>query len=204
MKNKQPDPNKVEQLRAALEQYNEQAARGETGSFFDEEREVNTAKARKRALGLLEQRARSAHELETRLLDADFPRELVEDVVDSLTRVGLVDDRVFAHEWVRQRHARRGKSARILDQELRNKGVSQSHRQEALAQVTDESEENVAYRFAEKKARTIKVLPQDRSQRDKDLRKVVGVLARRGFSSGLSMSVAKNVLDARYEELEDL
>ena len=43
--------------------------------------------------------------------------------------------------------------------------------------------------------------PDDVTVRDKDLRRVVGVLARRGFNQGLSMAIAREALDARYSEL---
>ncbi|WP_284522862.1 regulatory protein RecX [Corynebacterium aquatimens] len=139
---------------------------------------------RKRALGLLDQRARSRHELRGRLIDAEFAPELVDEVLDTLEQSGLLDDRVFATEWVRQRAARRGKSARALDMELRDKGVAPDVRAEALEQISEEDEASQARILAEKKAREVKVPPADRSEYDKALRRVVGVLARRGTTQG--------------------
>ncbi|MCP1388647.1 recombination regulator RecX [Corynebacterium sp. TA-R-1] len=199
----QPDPAKVAKPQRALEAYEEQSQSGEGTGLFDRTREEALAPIRKRALGLLDQRARSRHELRGRLIDAEFEPELVDDVLDSLEGSGLLDDRVFASEWVRQRAARRGKSARALDMELRDKGVAADVRAEALDQITEEDEARQARAFAEKKAREVKTPPADRAEYDKALRRVVGVLARRGYNAGMSMQLAREALDSRIADLQE-
>ena len=190
-----PDPHKVAQLRAALEHF-------QPGTLFDREEEQTLAPVRTRALRLLDQRARSKSELRSRLISAEFDPELVERVLDSLENSGLVNDAVFASEWVRQRSQRRGKSARALDMELLDKGVAEPVRQEALSQITAEDEEAAARAVAEKKAREVKAAPSDRAEYDKHLRRIVGVMARRGYSSALSLRLGREVLDARIAECE--
>ena len=194
----QPSPEKLEKLRQALEAYE---AGDAGGQLVDANAEAAKAPVRSRALGLLDQRARSRKELRDRLVAADFEPDVVEDVVDDLAGVGLVDDETFAKEWVRQRHARRGKSARALNIELKEKGVEAADRAAALEQITEESEEAVARRVAEKKARTLKSVPADRHERDKFLRRIVGTLARRGYRQELVMRISIDVLDARIAEL---
>ncbi|QCB28643.1 recombination regulator RecX [Corynebacterium endometrii] len=196
----QPAPEKLEQLRQALEAYESGEA---GGGLFDREAEQAKSKVRKRALGLLDQRARSRHELRERLIDAEFDEEVIDLVLDDLASVGLINDEFFAREWVRQRHERRGKSSRVLDQELKRKGVSAADRAAALDQIDEADEESVARKLAEKKARTVKEVPEDRKERDKALRRIVGVLARRGFNQGMSMRIAIESLDNRIEELRD-
>lgn len=190
-----PDPHKVAQLKAALEHF-------QPGTLFDREEEQTLAPVRTRALRLLDQRARSKSELRSRLISAEFDPELVERVLDSLENSGLVNDAVFASEWVRQRSQRRGKSARALDMELLDKGVAEPVRQEALSQITAEDEEAAARAVAEKKAREVKAAPSDRAEYDKHLRRIVGVMARRGYSSALSLRLGREVLDARIAECE--
>lgn len=194
----QPSPEKLEKLRQALEAYE---AGDAGGQLVDANAEAAKAPVRSRALGLLDQRARSRKELRDRLVAADFEPDVVEDVVDDLAGVGLVDDETFAKEWVRQRHARRGKSARALNMELKEKGVEAADRAAALEQITEESEEAVARRVAEKKARALKSVPADRHERDKFLRRIVGTLARRGYRQELVMRISIDVLDARIAEL---
>lgn len=197
----QPSPEKLEKLRRALEAYESGDAGGQ---LIDAEAEAVKAPVRSRALGLLDQRARSRKELRDRLVAADFEPEVVDTVVDDLAGVGLVDDEAFAKEWVRQRHARRGKSARALNLELKEKGVEAADRAIALEQITEESEEVVARQVAEKKVRTLKRVPADRHERDKFLRRIVGTLARRGYNQELVMRISIEVLDARIAELKAL
>ena len=189
--------DKVERLRQALADF---AASG-GGTLFDEQEEEAKAAVRKRALGLLDQRARSRAELSGRLTELDFDPGVITAVLDDLAAVGLLDDQAFANEWVRQRHQRRGKSAQALDRELMAKGVAEPVRARALAQVSDEDEEVAARAAAAKKARTITTVPPDRHERDKALRRIVGVLARRGYGGEMSMRVAREELDARLAEL---
>ena len=197
----QPSPEKLEKLRRALGAYESGDAGGQ---LIDAEAEAAKAPVRSRALGLLDQRARSRKELRDRLVAADFEPEVVDTVVDDLAGAGLVDDEAFAKEWVRQRHARRGKSARALNLELKEKGVEAADRAIALEQITEESEEAVARQVAEKKVRTLKRVPADRHERDKFLRRIVGTLARRGYNQELVMRISIEVLDARIAELKAL
>lgn len=193
-----PAPEKLEQLRHAIDAYEN----GQVGAgLFDREAEEAKSKVRARALGLLDQRLRSRHELYVRLVQAEFDPEVVKDVLDDLARVGLINDAAFAAEWVRQRYKRRGKSRNALARELRDKGVRQEDRDDALDQIDAADEEAMARALAEKKAGNLKAVPADRKERDKALRRIVGVLARRGFSEGMSLSIAIAALDERCEEL---
>ena len=189
------DPEKIARLKAALEAY-----RPGSG-LIDHAREEAKSPVRKRALGLLDQRARSREELLGRLIKAEFETALVDEVLDDLAASGLINDTAFASEWVRQRAARRGKSARALDMELRDKGVGSADRAAALEQITDD-EERIARGVAEKAARKVKRAPEDRAEYDKFLRRIVGALARRGFNQGLAMRLGREALDERIAECE--
>ena len=192
----QPDPEKLEKLQQALAAYE----RGERhGELFDRTRE----EVRKRALGLLDQRARSREELRGRLVRAEFAPQVIEEVLDELERNGLINDANFAHEWVRQRAKRRGKSSRALDRELAQKGVGRADRADALAQLSEEDEEHTAREVAQKKARQVKRVPADRGEYNKLLRRVVGAMARRGFPEGMALAIGREVLEARLDELRE-
>ena len=156
---------------------------------------------RHRALLLLDQRARSRHELQERLVALDFDTRVIADVLDELEQSRLVNDHDFAMEWVRQRHELRGKSRSVLDQELQRKGISPEHRAAALEQVDDDAEYHCARELAAKKARQITKPPADYAEQEKYLRRIVGVLARRGFASGMSFAIAKEALEQRIAEL---
>lgn len=193
---------KLEKLRAALEDYAQRQSSGEPSSFFDREAEEKKAEVRRRALLLLDQRARSRSELRQRLGALEFEEAVIEEVLEDLTRAKLIDDAHFAHEWVRQRSQRRGKSSRVLDLELRDKGVDAHTRAQALEQIDSNDEWETARAVAVKKARSQSQLPADRADYDKALRRIVGALARRGFPSGMTMELSRKALDERIEELQ--
>lgn len=191
-------------VRETIEKLAQQIAEADGGSLYDAGREESKAPIRAKALRLLDQRMRSRKELVERLEAVEeFPTSMIEEVVDDLTRSGLVNDELFASEWVRQRFASRGKSKMVLNRELQEKGIDASLRSDALEQITHNAEEEVARKLAAKKAATIKTVAPDFNTKQKDLRKVVGVLARRGFPSELSMSIARDQLEERYRELEE-
>lgn len=190
-----PDPEKIARLQAALDAY-------EPGSgFIDHAHEAALAPVRKRALGLLDQRARSREELRSRLVKAEFEPKLVDEVLDDLAASGLLNDAQFASEWVRQRAARRGKSARALDMELRDKGVGGADRAAALEQISEDDEERTARDVAENAARKVKAAPSDRAEYDKQLRRIVGALARRGFNQSMALRIGREALDERVAGL---
>ena len=179
---------KLEQLRAALDHYERHGS-----DLFDHQAEDAKRQVRHRALLLLDQRARSRHELQERLVALDFDIRVIADVLDELEQSRLVNDHDFAMEWVRQRHELRGKSRSVLDQELQRKGISPEHRAAAL--------DDCARELAAKKARQITKPPADYAEQEKYLRRIVGVLARRGFASGMSFTIAKEALEQRIAEL---
>jgi regulatory protein len=75
------------------------------------------------AFRYLEARARSVAETRRRLTEAGYRRELVEGAIERLLTIGLLDDEVFARNWVesRDRASPRGETA--LRRELRLRGV---------------------------------------------------------------------------------
>jgi regulatory protein len=190
-------------VRETIEKLAQQIAAADGSSLYDAGREESKAPIRAKALRLLDQRMRSRKELVDRLSAVEeFPAEMIEEVIDDLARSGLVDDEQFASEWVRQRFAARGKSKMVLDRELRDKGIGSSQRAAALEQITHNAEEDVARKLAAKKAATIKTVAADYNAKQKDLRRVVGVLARRGFPAELSMEIAREELDEQYARLQ--
>lgn len=190
--------DKLKRLSRALERYHEEGS-----ELFDKKFEEAKAPVKHRALLLLNQRQRSRHELKQRLLSLDFEEDVVDSVLEDFEHAKLLDDQAFANEWVRQRHVARGKSRAALNHELKEKGVGRQQREEALSQVSEDDEENVASALAWKKARSIKKIPETRNDYDKALRRIVGVLARRGFGQSQSLHIARSALEQRLDELKE-
>ncbi|WP_034987752.1 recombination regulator RecX [Corynebacterium jeikeium] len=188
---------KVEALRQAIANYSP----GEGELFLDAEEEERLAPIKAKAVRLINHRARSTAELRQRLLDAEFEPEGVEEVIDRCTSSGMLDDAQFAQEWVRQREKNQKKSVAVLRRELQRKGIAPALIDDALAQVDEESQEQILEELVTKKAASVKTRPADRKEYDKALRRVVGVAARRGFPQGVTLTYARRALDARIEEL---
>ncbi|ANS27687.1 recombination regulator RecX [Rhodococcus opacus] len=150
-------------------------------------------------LRLLTDRARSRAELAERLAKKGYSPEIAERVLDRLTEVGLVNDADFAQQWVHSRHTYSGKGKRALALELRRKGIGQEDATEALAQIDSEDERARATELVEKKLRTVSA-----DDRDRAVRRLVSMLARRGFPQGMAFEVVKEQLDRAGAETDGL
>nr|WP_084479258.1 recombination regulator RecX [Nocardia jejuensis] len=148
------------------------------------------AQAKEVCLRLLADRARSRSELEDRLAAKGYSPEVAARALDRLAEVGLIDDSAFAHQWVQSRHTFSGKGKRALAQELHRKGVAKEDADEALSTITSEDEQDRAADLVRRKLRT---LPAD-LDREKIIRRLVGMLARRGYNSSTAYAVVKSEL----------
>ncbi len=150
------------------------------------------------ALRLLGVRARSRQELRTRLLDKDFAPTEVDSVLERLSDVGLVDDRDFALDWVRARHMYSARGRTALRHELRAKGVAAELIEEAVGTIDDEDERARAAALLDKKVGRVPVEDlEDPRQRDRYVRRLVAMLARRGYGPHVAMDLVRSALDAR-------
>ena len=146
--------------------------------------------ARTILLNQLTGRARTRSELATKLSSRDVPDEIATRLLDRFEEVGLVDDAAFAREWVEQRQSGRGLAKRALAQELRRKGIDDETAREALDEIDADDEIEVARALVRSKLRTMRGL-----DRDKAVRRLVGMLARKGHSAGVAFRVVKEELD---------
>ncbi|MFD8482648.1 regulatory protein RecX [Kitasatospora sp. NPDC059673] len=152
-------------------------------------------RARDICLRLLTGAAKSRKQLADALRRKEIPDEVAEQVLSRLEEVGLINDAAFAEAWVESRHAVRGLSRRALAHELRTKGVTGETAEQALLQVDAEDESEAARALVARKLRSTAGL--DREVR---MRRLVGVLARRGYSEGLAYRVVREALDAEPAE----
>jgi regulatory protein len=125
------------------------------------------------------------------LAQRDVPEDAAEVVLDRFTEVGLIDDAAFARAWVSSRQAGRGLARRALSAELRAKGVEPEVAAEAVSEVDDDDERAAARRLVERRARAMR-----RLDRTTATRRLMGMLARKGYSGGLAAAVVREVLDS--------
>ena len=128
------------------------------GQTFDSDRlaevirKETTRKARESALRLLSYRDRSESEIRRRLAGNDFPEDIVDEVIDHLAGVGLIDDEKFSRDWVKQRTISRPMGRTRLAWELRAKGIDQPAIEQALQDLDENAEYEMALSLAQKKA----------------------------------------------------
>jgi regulatory protein len=160
------------------------------------------AVAREICLRLLTDRARTRQELAQALRRRGVPDDVAGSVLERFDEVGLIDDAAFAGQWVRSRHAHRGLARRAIAMELRRKGVSDDDAGEALAEVDAESEERRARELVDRKLRSMAVGTTE--QQTVAGRRLVGMLARKGYGAGTAYRVVKEALAERGAELDEL
>jgi len=145
-------------------------------------------RAYEHALNFLSYRPRSEAEVRRHLCKKTVGDEVVEAVIERLTRAGLLHDREFARYWVENRLQFSPRGARALRHELWEKGVPASIITDTLS---DFDEEAAARQVAEARARRLAHLDPP------DFRRRLGAyLARRGFSYTVIEPLVEEMLEA--------
>lgn len=111
---------------------------------------------------------------------------VVHKVLERLTELTYVDDVAFASWWVSQRTGRKPKGARVIHQELLQKGILPEIIDEAIrfGMKEERSEEMLAKEAAEKKVGSWSKLPLPERKH-----KLIQYLTRRGFTSDVIRGV---------------
>lgn len=136
-------------------------------------------RAREAALGLLRYRPRSRAEMAARLRRRGFSPASVETLLADLTSSGAIDDPRFARLWVESRLAGGRKGPHRLRAELRLKGLPSTIIEDTLrTALSPEQEAQLAADAAGHYLARRQGLPAEIT-----LRRLVGLLRRRGFSS---------------------
>ncbi len=147
--------------------------------------------ARNLCLRALTGAPKTRQQLADLLADRDVPDDAAETVLDRLGEVGLIDDEAFAQAWVTSRQAGRGLARRALKAELRAKGVDDDVAATAVEAVDDDDERETARRLVDRKIPGMR-----RLDRATATRRLMGMLARKGYSGGLAAGVVREALDA--------
>ncbi|MEV4122155.1 regulatory protein RecX [Micromonospora sp. NPDC049645] len=150
--------------------------------------------AREICLRQLAVRPRTRAELAGALAKRGISEEVSAEVLDRYDEVGIIDDAAFARAWVSSRHAGRGLARRALANELRRKGVDGEVATEALGELDEETEADTARGLVERKLRTA------RGEPDAVFRRLVGMLARKGYPPGVAIRAVKDALAAQSAE----
>jgi regulatory protein len=154
--------------------------------------------ARKILLDQLTGQARSRKELADRLAKKNVPTAIATRLLDRFEEVGLIDDAAFTRDWIASRGADgRGLARRALAQELRRKGIADEVARTALDEVPSDDEREAARGLVRRKLRSMA-----RLDRAVQTRRLVGMLARKGYAPGLAFQVVRDEL-GELDELGD-
>jgi regulatory protein len=153
--------------------------------------------ARQICLRQLEHSPRTRAELATVLRRKGVPDDAAEQVLSRFADVGMIDDALFARMWVTSRHRGKGLAGRALSQELRRKGVADDDVADAVATLDPEQELATARALVGRRLRSTAGLPAEAR-----VRRLAGMLARKGYPAGLAFRVVKEALAAEGEEAE--
>lgn len=153
--------------------------------------------ARKILLDQLTGQARSRQQLAEKLRAKNVPEPVATRLLDRFEEVGLIDDEAFARMWVSHRGAgaHRGLATRALAAELRRKGVDDEVAKAALEDVDPEEERETARRLVRGKLRSVARVDDTTATR-----RLVGMLARKGYGSGVAFAVVREELAAAGRE----
>ena len=147
--------------------------------------------ARAICLRLLTVQPRTRAELATALARRGVPDDAAERVLGRFAEAGLVDDQAFADAWVGSRQVGRGLARRALASELRRRGVDAPTVDAAVATVDGGAEEEMARTLVRRRlAVTRQLEPAVR------VRRLVGMLARKGYPSSLAFRVVREEITA--------
>ena len=131
---------------------------------------------------------KTRYQLANILKKREIPDEIAEAVLDRFAEAQLIDDAAFARAFVNSRLAISGKSKSVIARELKQKGVSAEDAAVALDIIDPELENQTAYSVAKKRYQQLSSLaPEVRKRR------LMGFLMRRGFSSGLTSRILRDL-----------
>ena len=144
--------------------------------------------ARKKALRLLEHMDRTEKGLTDRLLRAGFSEELADDAFSYVKDYGYINDRRYALNYIMYRI--HDKSRQKIFQELSGKGIDRQTIQDAWEEAEEletPDERALLCQMIEKKYEPGAELDE------REMRRLYGYLARRGFRSGDIFSVLEEM-----------
>jgi regulatory protein len=168
------------------------AGRSAGGGRSAAERDADPeAVARQICLRMLTTAPRTQAQLAAAMRRRGVPEDAAAAVLARFAEVKLIDDAMFARAWVDSRHYGRGLASRALGAELRQRGVARDDIQAALSELSPDVELETARELVARRLPGTAGMPVPAR-----IRRLVGVLARKGYSSGLAYRVVREALEA--------
>ncbi len=160
-------------------------------------------KAKNYSYRLLSYRSRSCKEIRERLKRKKFSKKIVDRTIKELKELNYLNDREFSSTWVDIRLSAHPCGRRLVEQELRKKGIDEGIIEEICERsLSGDKERELAYNLALKKLAKLRNLGRSSQQELSDHRddfdakwkKLYSFLGRRGFPLELVHDVLNEVL----------
>ena len=148
------------------------------------EADLRLVKAKSDALRLLSFKPRSVEEMRERLRLKRYGPAVIDSVIESLKRQGLLDDAKFAKLFAHSRIYTRPSGRRQLEFDLKKKGLSRDLITATLETFRDTDERQMARDLVLTRFRKMTGV-----QAGKKKARLFGFLKRRGFGNGIIFSV---------------
>lgn len=151
--------------------------------------------ARQICLRMLTAAPRTQAQLAAALRRRGVPEEAATAVLARFAEVKLIDDAMFARAWVDSRHHGRGLAGRALGAELRQRGVAHDDIEAALSALDPEQELATARELVARRLVGTAGMPVPAR-----MRRLTGVLARKGYTAGLAYRVVREALEQEGQD----
>jgi regulatory protein len=155
------------------------------------------ARAREVCLRLLTLAPRTRAQLADALRRRAIPGDIADTILARFTDAGLIDDAAFARAWVESRRYSRGLAGRALTAELRQRGVDDKEIRDAVAGLGPDADVATARELVARKLAATKGQPSQVR-----VRRLTGMLARKGYSPGLAFRVIREAMEAEGTDAE--
>lgn len=152
---------------------------------------ADSARARDIVLRQLAAAPRPRAVLAQKLRSREVPQDIADSVLDRFEQVGLIDDRAYAELYVTAKHRDRALGRHALRAELRRQGVAEDDFADAVAEVDREAEAQRAAELIGKRLASAMAAGPDAARR-----RLLGLLARRGYPSSLATAVVESAIDS--------
>ncbi|MGZ4625082.1 MAG: regulatory protein RecX [Kineosporiaceae bacterium] len=157
--------------------------------------------ARAIALRMLTAAPRTRTQLTDALARGGVPDDVAHATLDRFEELGLVDDAEFARQWARTRQAGRGLARRALAYELRQRGIDHDLVGATLEDPELADELETARLLVRRRLGAMG--GGDDGDRHRRTRRLLGMLARKGYGSGVAARAVREVLAERTAEAAD-
>lgn len=165
-----------------------------------DEREAMIIRANDSVLYQLGSSARSRLQLATRLKENGISDDVIDEVLNKYEESGIINDAEFSVMLAESRQRSKGLSKNAILRELKQKGIDNEQAEIAVEDISEEDEYTRAYELVSRKIKSMSRLTPE-----VQTRRLVGLLARKGYSGNLSYKVVKEVLRLEAgNELEGL